>query len=122
MQSLWHVNDEVEELDAVAAMRCGTSDSTKYVEYLVFDEEDLRRLGADLRQVHADVGPLHVAARHVDWHDPGPLAEYFVESVARTAKAGRITKAKYKQRIREWHDAGLIRPSDSDVVAAILSR
>lgn len=106
-QSLFTADGEDEELDAVAALRCGTVQSAKRVYYYLLTDEDLA--SARLRPQEGDCGPSHVRRRHLDLLDPAGYGPTLASRlVARRADAKRVSKAEYKARILKWRDEGLV--------------
>lgn len=108
--SLWAAENEREEHEALAAIRCCASGSSEKLRYLVVTAADIAAAGGRLRQVDGDCGPADIIHRHYDLMDAPQVAGALANALARRmAPQVRVkTKEKVAPILRAWLEDGCL--------------
>lgn len=102
--SLWAAENEKEEHEALAAIRCCASNSSEKLRYLIVTAQDIATAGGKLKQVDGDCGPADIVGRHYDLLGAPAIAEALANALAARGAPQVIvkTKAIVAPILRKW--------------------
>lgn len=106
--SLRAAENEQEEREALAAIRCCASASSEKLRYVIVTAADIEAAGGKIKQVDGDCGPADIIHRHYDLLSAPQVAEALVHALATRGAMQVIVKTKEKVApiLRGWLEQG----------------